>query len=150
MDWGELGIFAVIAVIVLLVLPVAWLYGRRRWLSRQTHAFDCSVRPTPNAHWVLGVARYVGAELQWFRVFSLSWRPARVFQQGEWLAVGSRQPTAEETPLLYETREILQLKREGEDIEVAVAPAGAMGLRSWLESAAPGAARYGASRPSAE
>ena len=43
-----------------LLLSVAWLWLRRRWLSRTGGTFACSLRrepPTPGSRWVLGVAR---------------------------------------------------------------------------------------------
>jgi len=54
---------------------------RRRWLTRDGGTFDCSLQLAEKEHgrgWALGLARYVGDDLQWFRVFSLAWWPKLV------------------------------------------------------------------------
>ena len=69
-------------LVVLLVL----LYGlllvvRRRVLSRHGGTFELShrLRPDdePGRGWLLGLGRYSGDELEWFRVFTLAPRPKR-------------------------------------------------------------------------
>src|SRR3954451_928284 len=85
-----LGLLLVLAVLVLLLLA-----GRRRWLSRSGGTFECSLRlrtATPGAGWVLGVGRYNGGRLEWFRFFSFSVRPRETFPRGRVKVVDSREP----------------------------------------------------------
>jgi hypothetical protein len=82
MDWLGITELVALTLVVLLLVPVLFLGVRRRWLSRQGGLFDCSVRlstETPGTGWVLGVARYSGDNLEWFRAFSISLRPRMIF-----------------------------------------------------------------------
>ncbi len=142
MDW--LGItegFAIILTVVLLV-PVVLLGGRRRWLSRQGGLFECSVRlstKTPGTGWVLGVARYSGDSLDWFRAFSLSFRPRLSFARSSSRAGAQRDPDPIEAVLLFDDQRILRLDgANGESWELAMSPQSLTGLLSWLESSPPG------------
>lgn len=146
MDW--LGITELVALIlaVLLLLPLLCLGARRRWLSRQGGLFDCSLRlstATPGTGWVLGVARYSGDNLEWFRVFSLSLRPRLIFPRSQSRAGLQREPDPIEAVLLYDDQRILRMElTDGRSWEVAMAVASLTGLLSWLESAPPGAVRF--------
>ena len=61
---------------------------RRRLLSRHGGTFELSYRvrsEKAGRGWLLGLGRYSGDDLEWFRIFSLSPRPKRV-----WRAVDAR------------------------------------------------------------
>ena len=68
-------------------LLLALLYGislifRRRFLARNGGTFELSYRvrtDRPGRGWLLGIGRYSGQSLEWFRIFSLSPRPKRVW-----------------------------------------------------------------------
>lgn len=145
MDW--LGITEVVALVlvVALLLPVACLGARRRWLARQGGLFDCSLRlhtRTPGSGWVLGVARYSGDNLEWFRAFSLSLRPRVIFPRSQSQVGQQRDPDPIEAVLLYDDQRILRMElADGRSWELAMSVASLTGLLSWLESAPPGA-RY--------
>ncbi len=145
MDW--LGITEVVAavLVVCLLLPVLCLGARRRWLARQGGLFDCSLRlseKAPGSGWVLGVARYSGDNLEWFRAFSLSLRPRVIFPRSQASAGQQREPDAIESVLLYDDQRIVRMElADGTSWELAMAVASLTGLLSWLESAPPGA-RY--------
>src|SRR6185437_66383 len=69
----------VVAVLVLTALLLFGVVSRRRFLTRDVGAFDCSLRvgSSPAAKgWRLGVARYESDRIDWYRVFSVSPRPA--------------------------------------------------------------------------
>ena len=75
-----------------LLLVLVLLYGlalvvRRRVLSRHGGTFELSHRVRPGKAgrgWVLGLGRYSGDTLEWFRIFSLSPRPqARLAARSE-------------------------------------------------------------------
>ncbi len=91
-------LFAVLAIVIAVALcagMLALLAGRRRWLAREGGTFECSVRlrtTTPGAGWVLGVARYAGDQLEWFRFFSYAARPRKRFRRGEVWVVETRDP----------------------------------------------------------
>jgi hypothetical protein len=137
--------WAALVVGVVLVVPVVFLAARRRWLSRQGGLFDCSLRlstKTPGAGWALGVARYSGDNLEWFRVFSPSLRPKFIFPRSTSHAGAQRDPDAIESVVLTFEQRILTMElADGQSWDLAMAPASLTGLLSWLESSAPGS-RY--------
>jgi hypothetical protein len=143
MDWLGITELVALTLVVLLLVPVLFLGVRRRWLSRQGGLFDCSVRlstETPGAGWVLGVARYSGDNLEWFRAFSISLRPRMIFPRSQSHAGAQREADPIESVLLYDDQRILRLElSDGRSVEVAMAVASLTGLLSWLESAPPGA-----------
>ena len=70
------------AVLVLVLLYGLALVVRRRVLSRHGGTFELSYRARaehPGRGWLLGIGRYSGQSLEWFRIFSLSPRPKRVW-----------------------------------------------------------------------
>jgi Protein of unknown function (DUF2550) len=143
MDWLGITELVALTLVVLLLVPVLFLGVRRRWLSRQGGLFDCSVRlstETQGTGWVLGVARYSGDNLEWFRAFSISLRPRMIFPRSQSHAGAQREPDPIESVLLYDDQRILRLElSDGRSWEVAMAVASLTGLLSWLESAPPGA-----------
>ncbi len=145
-DFLPIAEIAALALILLLILPVVFLASRRRWLSRQGGLFDCSLRlstKTPGAGWALGVARYSGDNLEWFRVFSLSFRPRVIFPRSVTHAGSQRDPDAIEAVVLSndDQRIVNMVTRNGDSWELAMSNSSLTGLLSWLESSAPGA-RY--------
>ncbi|MCC6495180.1 MAG: DUF2550 domain-containing protein [Propionibacteriaceae bacterium] len=145
MDWLGITELVALTLVVLLLVPVVFLGARRRWLSRQGGLFDCSLRlstSTPGTGWVLGVARYSGDNLEWFRAFSLSLRPRLIFPRSKASAGLQREPDPIESVLLYDDQRIVRMELDdGRSWELAMAVASLTGLLSWLESAPPGS-RY--------
>jgi hypothetical protein len=145
MDWLGITEWVALTLVVLLLVPVVFLGVRRRWLSRQGGLFDCSLRlhtKTPGTGWVLGVARYSGDNLEWFRAFSIALRPRLIFARSQAQAGPQRDPDPIESVLLYDEQRILRLElADGQSWELAMSVASLTGLLSWLESAPPGA-RY--------
>ena len=106
--------------------------------------FDCNLRlhtETPGAGWVMGVARYSGDNLEWFRVFSPSLRPRVIFPRSISHAGPQRDPDAIEALTLSDQRILSMEFIDGDSWELAMPVASLTGLLSWLESAPPGA-RY--------
>lgn len=145
MDLLPIAEWSVLALFIVLVVPVIFLATRRRWLSRQGGLFDCSLRlstKTPGAGWALGVARYSGDNLEWFRVFSPSLRPRQIFPRSITSAGDQRDPDAIEAVMLSDDQRIVNLElADGKSWELSMSNASLTGLLSWLESAPPGA-RY--------
>lgn len=146
---GWLGLAGIIAlVVVLLVLPLVLLAGRRRWLARQGGTFECSLRlpnSAPGAGWVLGVGRYNDENLEWFRFFSFSFKPRRSFVRTAVSVLETRQPDPVEAVSLYAGQVIVRLEGTGsaaEEWQLGMAPESLTGMLSWLEAAPPGATTY--------
>ncbi len=142
MNW--LAVTEVIALVIaaVVMLPIAWLIARRRWLSRGGALFDCSVRlrtTTPGTGWVLGVARYRQGRVEWFRSFSLSLRPRLVFPRGATVAGTQRVPDEIEALLLLEDQRVIELRLDdGHSWEASMTQDAITALLSWLEAAPPG------------
>lgn len=146
---GWWGIAEVIGVLMLLlVLSLVLLAVRRRYLARQGGTFECSLRlstTTPGAGWVLGVGRYNGGSLEWFRFFSYSFGPHKSFPRREVRVLETRDPDALEAVSLYAEQRIVSFEMAGEDDpqewSLALSPDSLTGLLSWLEAAPPGLSR---------
>ncbi|AQP44532.1 DUF2550 domain-containing protein [Tessaracoccus flavus] len=132
-----------VAVVAVVLLPFVLLYIRRRWLTGQGGLFDCAYRvrdDAPGVGWVLGMARYRGEDLEWFRAFSFSLKPKVTFQRASTGFIHQRHPEGIEAVALFEASMIVtvrdRLTRRVHSL--AMAPESVMGLMSWLESAPPG------------
>jgi hypothetical protein len=132
------------AVGVLLALVL--LYGlcliiRRRLLSRNGGAFELSYRvrtSRPGRGWLLGLGRYSGESLEWYRYFSLSPRPKRVLLRSELTFAGRRESAGVEQMSLYPEHVVIVCTTPVGNVELAMSPASLMGFQSWLESGPPG------------
>ena len=136
-------VIATLVVVALVLLPLVLLYARRRWLTGQGGLFDCAYRmrdDTPGAGWVLGVARYRGETLEWYRAFSLSFKPKVVLQRATTTYLSQRAPAGVEAIALFDESMIITLRdRVNEKIHiVSMARDEVLALMSWLESAPPG------------
>ena len=129
---------------VLLLLPL--LYGlalifRRRVLSRHGGTFELSCRlHTTHAGrgWLLGLGRYSGEELEWFRIFSLSPQPRRVWSRGSLSYSERRDPVGAEEMSLYAGHVIVSCTTPEGPIELAMSEASLTGFQAWLEAGPPG------------
>lgn len=127
-----------IVLVALLLAPLVCLYARRRWLSSRGGVFDCAMRlRLDQPAWMLGLARYEGDALEWYRVFSMSPRPKLVARRGEIETLGRRQPSDVEALALYASSEVVRLRILREDthqVELAMTTDSLMGMLSWLEA----------------
>jgi hypothetical protein len=147
MGWFLDVVGVVLASCVLLLIAFAC---RRRWIARDGGTFDCSLRLSPrhrDAHkgrgWALGLGRYVGDELQWFRVFSLSLRPKRTLNRRRLEGIRHRRPMGNEPLVTYAGHVIVDVEGiNGGTVELAMTEDALTGLLAWLESAPPGAQAY--------
>jgi hypothetical protein len=139
--WERLLESAAIVLLFVLLLGVA-LIVRRRWLSRHGGTFELSYRArstSPGRGWLLGLGRYEGDRLEWFRIFSLSPRPKRVWQRSTLSYVDRREPEGVEQLSLYPGHVVISCETPGGAVELALDPSSLMGFQSWLEAAPPGA-----------
>lgn len=140
----------VLDVVGLLILAAAaafvFLFARRRALSRKGGTFECSARirlpvkasQTGARGWQLGLGRYNGRSLEWFRVFSFSARPKAVFDRS--LTVLSRRtPHGAEAFSLYAGHTVVAVELpSGSTIELAMSEQALTAFLAWTEAAPPG------------
>jgi hypothetical protein len=129
---------------VLLAIVLVYGFGlivRRRVLSRNGGTFELSYRVrTSHAGrgWLLGLGRYSGESLEWFRYFSLWPRPKRTLLRSRLTYVGRRQPEGAEQMSLYPDHVVIQCSTPDGPVELAMSAASLMGFQSWLEAGPPG------------
>jgi hypothetical protein len=114
---------------------------RRRLLTRGSGAFELSYRTRTDRSgrgWVLGLGRYEGESLAFYRLFGVLLRPLRTFSREE-IEVGERRaPEPGEQPVLYAGHVVVGCQVGGEAIELALSAEALTGLLAWLEAAPPG------------
>lgn len=127
--WVVIGLL--VAVVVLLALGGI----RLRALTHRVGSFECDVRPAnaPTAAWTQGIAHYGVGRIDWWRLWSVSVRPACVWTRND-LAVTDRAPLdGRGRPDLY----LVRCSYRGTDVELSMSASAYAGLASWLESAPP-------------
>ncbi|WP_295658611.1 DUF2550 domain-containing protein [uncultured Nocardioides sp.] len=132
-------------LLVLVILYGIALIVRRRLLSRHGGTFELSYRiRTSHAGrgWLLGLGRYSGDDLEWFRIFSLSPRPKRVWQRDRVAFAGRREPSGVEQMSLYADHVVVECSTDDGPLELAMDPQSLTGFQSWLEAGPPGGARH--------
>src|SRR3954462_13410330 len=112
-----------------------------RLLSRHGGTCELSyrVRSTKAGRgWLLGLGRYSGESLEWFRYFSLWPRPKRVLQRSGLTFGSRREPEGVEQMSLYPDHVVISCITPDGVVELAMSPASLMGFQSWLEAGPPG------------
>lgn len=132
-------------LIAFVVVGSVWLvvgFAFRRWLlARHGGTVEMSLRlRTGNRGrgWVLGTGRYVGDELQWFRVFSLAPRPRRTLSRRGLRVVQRRSPNGPERLALQAGMVVLECTSTDGPVQIAIGQSALTGFLSWLEAAATG------------
>ena len=141
MAWWQWIIDAAGVLLLLLVLYGAALVVRRRVITHHGGTFELSHRVRSRGDgrgWVLGVGRYSGERLEWFRVFSLAPRPKRVWARESLSYDGSREPLGAEQMSLYPDHVVIRCQGADGEVELAMSPASLTGFQSWLEAKPPG------------
>ena len=133
----------------ILLLGVALVLGvvvaglvRRLVLTRGGGTIELSLQLKSAGHgrgWVNGIGRFVGDELQWFRVFSLSPRPRRRWSRRDLQVVRSREPSGAEHRALLEGAVVLECRAGGRPLELAMSTSARTGFLAWVEARPPGA-----------
>ena len=122
-------------------LAVLVLTLRRRSIARSSGAFDLSINKHAEADasgWTLGMARYSENHLEWFRTFSLSWRPRYRFERGHLDIEGRRVPEGRESFAVHAGHVIVECRTDVGVRQMAVGPRALTGLLAWLEASPPG------------
>ncbi len=146
MIWWEWPLDAVGVLLLLVLLYALCLMVRRRLIGRHGGTFELSyrVRATkPGRGWLLGVGRYSGERLEWFRIFSVSPAPKRIWERTSLHYDSSRDPEGAELYELYPDHIVVTCRvgsapLEPSWVELAMSPASLIGFQSWLESRNPG------------
>ena len=128
-------------VLLALLLPLLTLALRRRALQRGGGTVEVSLRlhpAQPGAGWVLGVGRFSGDELQWYRVFSLSPRPRRTFSRGDLQVERRRSPEGPEVRALHRGAVVLSCRTSRGAVQLGMDRATVTGFLAWLEARPPG------------
>ncbi len=126
--------FIVIAAVFLLFVLILCLFGMRRFqLQRALGTVDASIC-SPGNRWQMGVCRYQDADLEWFRLMSLSPRARHTFRRSSLVLVGRRQPTESERVRVQPDAVIVTLGYEGQELLLAMKFDAYAGLSSWLEA----------------
>lgn len=132
----------VVVTLLVAVLPLLAIYLRRVALQRTGGTTEVSLQLKTLTHgrgWVLGLGRYEGDELLWFRVFSLSPRPRRRLSRRDLQARTSRPPEGGEKRALIGEVTIVELTGPRGDVLMAVDTNALTGFLAWLEARPPGA-----------
>ncbi|GAB3858294.1 DUF2550 domain-containing protein [Nocardioides maradonensis] len=130
------------AVLLLLVGYGAGLMVRRRFLARNGGTFELSHRihgGEAGHGWALGMGRYSGDRLEWFRIFSLAPRPRAAWDRHRLTYDGRREPLGVEQASLYPDHVVIRCQAAGgELVELAMSEASLTGFQAWLEAQPPG------------
>ena len=130
------------ALLLVFLCYVIALVARRRLLSRHGGTFELSHRvrsERAGRGWLLGIGRYSGERLEWFRIFSLSPRPKRTWDRSQLSFLERREPAGPEEHALYPDHLVVELGSRDGVVELAMSPASFTGFQSWLEARPPGA-----------
>lgn len=130
-----------VALVVLLALVIGLLVARRRFLSRSSGTFECSLRTTTQKlgkGWALGLARYEADRIEWFRVFDVSPKPRKVLHRSDMQVQERRYPTGPEVYAVMTGSVIVRCSYERGPLELAMSEQAYTGFASWLEAAPPG------------
>lgn len=141
MPWWQWLVDIAGALLLLVLVYGIVLVVRRRWISRHGGTFEFSVRvrsARAGRGWVLGLGRYSGGDLEWFRIFSLDPRAKLRFSRSELEYVGRRDPGGVESYSLYSGHIIVTCRTPTGLLEVAMSPEALTGFLAWLEAAPPG------------
>ena len=128
------------AVAVALLIVIVLIALRRRVVQRGG-SFDCSLRLKRKLFgqgWALGVARYTGDQIEWYRVFSMSLRPKQVLPRQRLKIVGRREPEYPETLAIMSGHVILECTEAGSEVDLAMSIEAVTGFVAWLEAGPPG------------
>lgn len=125
-----LAVGAVVAVICLGAM-------RLRSLMHRVGSFVCNGRSggDPSEPFTPGIAHYCVGRIEWYRAWSLSPRPARVWERGTLEVLDKTLlPAVKDRPAMF----AVSCRYGSQRFELAVTEAAYAGLASWLESALPG------------
>ena len=135
-------IIDVLALSIAITLALFIVMAVRRWIiGRKGTTIDLSVTRNTESDasgWIIGVGRYRGDELAFFRLFSLWPSPRYTFRRGTVEVVGRRGPSARESRRTHHSFVVAQVQAQNPVSQVALTPGALTALLAWLESSPPG------------
>lgn len=138
--WGWLLDISGALLLLLLAYGLA-LIVRRRVIARHGGTFELSHRlrdDVPGRGWVLGLGRYSGERLEWFRIFTLWPRPKARWRRDELTYDGRREPLGAEQMSLYPDHVVIRCSSAAGPVELAMSESSLTGFQAWLEARPPG------------
>ncbi len=143
MNWGLFILGALLALLLLIAIPFAIIYLRRRFLALKGVVFDADLYVTERdgtRGWAAGICRYLENSLEWYRTFSLRLTPTLVFPRDDFVAVSV--PAKESAEMIDGLNWITVIRisstaDDSEPRELAMFDGSATGLLSWFEAAPP-------------
>ncbi|TIC88762.1 DUF2550 family protein [Nocardioides sp. GY 10113] len=141
MHWWEWLVDTAGVVLLLALGYGAGLIVRRRLLARNGGTFELSHRlrmGRPGRGWVLGLGRYSGERLEWFRIFSLSPRPRASWARSELSYVDQRTAADTESNALFPDHLVIECSSPRGPVELAMSASSLTGFQAWLEARPPG------------
>lgn len=124
---------------LLALLVVTALVVRRRALQRSGGTVDCSFHLSEQSGWTLGVGRYDGDCLEWYRLFSFATRPHRVLSRRRLSVVERRRPGGAEADALAAGAVVVVCLQDDAVMQLALSEPALTGFLAWLEASPPGA-----------
>lgn len=137
------GVAELVGLILLAVVLIIGLLAWRRVRLVRQGGIDVALRLRPDreaSRWHLGIARYQGEELVWYRVTSLRSGPNTVVRRGDLAILSRREPAGSEAYAMPAGATVLCCRDQDGALELAMTPGALTGFLSWLESAPPGSA----------
>lgn len=130
----EPGLLLVLGALLVALVLLLGLISRQRQLTHRVGSFGCRYVADPEAPLlaVPGVAGYGTGRLDWWRLVSLSARPARSWSRDRLKVVGSRDLGDVDDrgrPLL-----VVHCRHEEEEFALTMTTQAYAGLVSWLEA----------------
>lgn len=116
------------------------LFARRLLISRGG-TVEMSIRLSRRQRgrgWALGMGRFSGDRLLWYRLFSFAPRPRRVLNRRRITVLARRDPSGTERHALLTGSVVVEIQTEDGPIELAMDTAALTGFLSWLEAVTPG------------
>ncbi len=128
----------IVVVLVLLAVVGVWGLSRLRRLTTEVGVFDCAYRAfnpsrTSTDDWTQGLCKYQSDRLEWWRVYSLTWKPNRGWLRDHFDLTGRVPLDLANMPGLY----LVQCRYQGVPFELMMSAEAYHGLSSWIESAPP-------------
>jgi hypothetical protein len=139
-----MSVFQTIGVVAFGLLAVlGMLFVRRVMIAHRGGTIEMALRLTTvvvGRGWSPGLGRFAGDQLRWYRLFSFSPRPKRVFSRGALQVEGRRDPDEQEQLALPSDWVIVTCVCDDDTIEVSMAEGALTGFLSWIEAGPPGSA----------
>ena len=129
------------SLVLLALLALLGLALRRRLVTRGGGSFDCSLRVGPGQGgkgWTLGIGKYSGEHLEWYRVFSYALRPKRVLRRRDLQVLDRRSPHGTEAFSLLSGAVVVRCLDQSGPVELAMTSDTLTGFLAWVESSPPG------------